>query len=486
MTQPMTFHPACLLFPQLPDEELGALAEDIRTNGLLNSIIKLKDQILDGRNRYLACGLAGIEPRFEEWNGEGSPTEWVISQNLFRRHLTSSQRAVVAVGLLPLLEAEAKERQRLSQGRGKKGAKDQATFSANGKASQVAARIANTNAAYVEAVKTIQRQAPELVEEIRSGALTVPDAAKLAPLRKQQRSKALVLLKNSDRKRNPSSVARQVQLEAATAVVPDGKRKGAGGRQEIWCGDCVKLMAEKFQPGSVSVVITSVPYNVGVKYDNYHDDRPEEEYLAWLGEVFQAIKRALRDDGSFFLNIGSTRKKPWTAMKVAQVAGQFFVLQNEIVWAKAVTVEGQSYGHFSPLKGSRYLNHNFEQIFHFTKNGDVKLDRLAVGVPYQDRNNLLRNQAEGDLRCGGDVWFIGHETIHDKGDKGDHPCVFPVELPERCIRLHGIRKDMLVLDPFCGSGSSLIAAKRLGVAGVGMDISAVYCDEAKRRLARQA
>ena len=146
----MRFHPACLLFPQLPDAELRALAEDIRQNGLLNAIVTLKGQILDGRNRYLACRMAGVEPRFQEWDGDGSPAEWVISQNLFRRHLTSSQKAVVAFGLLPLLEAEAKERQRLSQGRGKKGARNLATLSVNGKASQVAARIAKTNSAYVE------------------------------------------------------------------------------------------------------------------------------------------------------------------------------------------------------------------------------------------------------------------------------------------------------------------------------------------------
>jgi len=483
MNQELTFHPACLLFPQMPDDDLRALAEDIRQNGQVNDIIKLGNQIFDGRNRYLACGIAGVKPRFKEWDGPGSPTEWVISQNLFRRHLTSSQKAVVAFGLLPLLEAEAKERQRLSNGRGKKGAKNQATFSANGKASQVAARIANTNPAYVEAVKTIHGQAPELVEEIRSGALTVPDATAIAKLpRKAQRAKAVAILKNSGTKRKASRVARQVQLEARNgAALPNGKHNAAGGNVEIWCGDCVKLMGENLQPGSVSVVVTSPPYNIGVPYPDYHDDRPEEEYLAWLAEVFQAIKRVLRDDGSFFLNVGSTRQKPWTAMKVAQVAGQFFALQNEIVWVKAVTVEGRSHGHFSPLNGHRYLNHNFESIFHFTKNGDVPLDRLAVGVPYQDQENLLRNKAADNLRCGGDVWFMPHDTIHERAECG-HPCVFPVELPERCIKLHGIRKDTLVLDPFCGVGTTMVAAARLGVAGIGMDVSPAYCAEARRRV----
>ena len=115
------FHPACLLFPRLVDDELQALAEDIKLNGLLIPITTLKGEILDGRNRLEACEIAGVKPRFEEWTGEGSPLSWVVATNLVRRHLTASQRAVVAFDLLPMLEAEAKERQRLSSGTRTKG-----------------------------------------------------------------------------------------------------------------------------------------------------------------------------------------------------------------------------------------------------------------------------------------------------------------------------------------------------------------------------
>lgn len=477
-----TFHPACLLFPRLGEAELRELTDDIRQNGLLNPIITLNGQILDGRNRLEACGIAGVQPRFVEWDGAGSPVEWAISQNLVRRHLTSSQRAVVAFGLLPLLEAEAKQRQRLSQGRGKKGAKNGATSSANGKASEIAARVARSNARYVEAVKSIHALAPELIDEIRNGALAVPDAAELAKLPTIYRNRAMDLAKQGGRKRKMYRIIRQVQLEARRCLEGSERPKFPGGTVTIWCGDCVKL-TECLKPGSVSVVVTSPPLNVGVPYDCYRDDRPEEEYLEWLATVFQTIKNLLRHDGSFFLNVGSTRHKPWTAMRVAQVAGQFFVLQNEIVWIKAVSVEGRSHGHFSPVRGNHYLNPAFESIFHFTKNGDVQLDRLAVGVPFQHPANLLRNRAEENLRCGGDVWYLPHKTVHYQADRGGHPCVFPVELPERCIKLHGVRKDTLVLDPFLGSGSTLVAAARLGVVGIGVDLSPVYCAAAERRVA---
>jgi hypothetical protein len=192
------YHPACLLFPKLGDEELQELAADIKARGLLHDIVTFQGQILDGRNRLAACEIAKVKPRFREWDGEGSPVEWVISENLIRRHLTSSQRAVIALDLLPLLEAEAKERQRLSLGRGKKGVKKLGTSSTNGRASQVAARITKTNSAYIEAVKSIQREAPELVESIRSGRIRVPQATELAKLPDAKRKQAIRRIENGE------------------------------------------------------------------------------------------------------------------------------------------------------------------------------------------------------------------------------------------------------------------------------------------------
>ena len=94
-----SLHPACKLFPKLAQDELHELADDIKANGLQNAIVLLDGKILDGRNRFAACKIAKVKPRFEEWTGRSSPVEWVISQNLMRRHLTASQRAVAALDL---------------------------------------------------------------------------------------------------------------------------------------------------------------------------------------------------------------------------------------------------------------------------------------------------------------------------------------------------------------------------------------------------
>jgi site-specific DNA-methyltransferase (adenine-specific) len=213
-------------------------------------------------------------------------------------------------------------------------------------------------------------------------------------------------------------------------------------------------------------------------------DRPFGEYLEWLESVFVEIKRVMEDDGSFFLNIGSSRLHPWNAMKVAEMAGKHFVLQNEIVWIKSITVDGKSLGHFTPIMGNRFINHNFEPVFHFTKTGKATIDRLAVGVPYEYECNRLRNSSSRNVRCAGDAWFIPHDTVHEKKDKGFHPAVFPTELATRCIKLAGVRKGIVVLDPFMGTGSTLCACKELGVRGIGIDVDAAYCRQARARLRR--
>ena len=104
-------HPACKIFPALGEPELQELADDIAENGLRNPIVMLKGKLLDGRNRWEACKIAKVEPHFTEFDGD-DPIGWVVSLNLVRRHLTASQRAVVAFDLLPMMEKEAKQRQR--------------------------------------------------------------------------------------------------------------------------------------------------------------------------------------------------------------------------------------------------------------------------------------------------------------------------------------------------------------------------------------
>ena len=469
-----SFHPACVLFPRLNDEDLQALAEDIRHNGLLNPIVTFEGQILDGRNRLAACEIAGVKPRFLEWEGEGSPLSWVVATNLMRRHLTASQRAVIAFDLLPMLETEAKERQRQSPGRGKKVAKELATLS--GKASQIAARITKTNSAYVEKVKAINKKAPDIIPALKLGRMTLSEAGRLAMVDVGRRRK--ILAEAEQQSHEPvKRIMRKVL--AATASKARASSSSNNSKIDIWCGDCVTLMRERIISESISVVTTSPPYNQGIQYNTYDDDMNEDDYHAWLSEVFSEIERVLKPEGSMFLVIGHAARRQWTAMRVAEIAGKGFHLQNQIVWVKAISVDGESHGHFTPITSNRFLNRTWEFILHFTKTGKVPLDRLAVGVPYDDARNAGRTGSQ--VRCGGDVWFIPYETVHGGEDRGDHPATFPVEVAERCIKLAGITPGMKTLDPFCGV-NGMAAAARLGVDGIGIELDPSYCNTSRQRL----
>lgn len=248
--------------------------------------------------------------------------------------------------------------------------------------------------------------------------------------------------------------------------------------------DCVKVM-QSMDSKSVDIVITSPPYNLNIKYGKYKDDSSRKNYLRWLNSVFFEIDRVLKDNGSFFLNMGSSNTDPWVCYEVAFDAKKYFALQNDITWVKSISIKDESYGHYKPINSERFLNHTHEKIWHFTKNNTVKLNRTSIGVPYQDKSNIKRWGIKDDLRCRGNCWFIPYDTIVNKSQKGKHPAVFPSGLAENCIRLHGFDKDTVVLEPFLGSGSTLIACKRLGVNGVGCEIDSDYFAFALDRIQKE-
>jgi site-specific DNA-methyltransferase (adenine-specific) len=267
-----------------------------------------------------------------------------------------------------------------------------------------------------------------------------------------------------------------------------------GNTISFYLRDCASGMNETLQEKSVDVVVTSPPYNIGVKYSSYHDELPRKRYLQWMEDVGIAIKRVLRDDGSFFLNIGNKPTDQWIAWDVAYVLRKHFVLQNTIIWVKSIAINKSdvgnypniigdvAVGHFKPIRSDRFLNDCHEYIFHFSKKGENKLKKLEIGVPYQDKTNIGRwNAAKEDKRDRGNTWFIPYETIQSKKER-PHPATFPVRLPEMCTKLHGIREDTLVVDPFSGIGSTAIASLRLGVSFVGFDIDNGYIDESIYRL----
>ena len=268
-----------------------------------------------------------------------------------------------------------------------------------------------------------------------------------------------------------------------------------GGSARLYRTDAIELLHHVVEPASADCVVTSPPYNLGVAYGRYSDRRPRAEYLRWMGRVGSAVADALAEEGSFFLNVGSPPKDPFLAFDVAREGGAHLVLQHVMQWVKSLAIDRAdagraqglsgdlAVGHYKPVPSARYLHGAQEYIFQFTHHGTVRLDRLAIGVAYADRSNIGRwRSAAGGRRCRGNTWFLPYETIRWRARDRPHPAAFPVALPERCLRLHGLARVRLVVDPFVGIGSSAVAAARLGKPFVGSDLDPEYLAVAERRV----
>ena len=254
--------------------------------------------------------------------------------------------------------------------------------------------------------------------------------------------------------------------------------------------DCVKGMRE-LSPDSVDIVVTSPPYNLGIKYTNYNDSRTRNEYLNWSREWAGEVKNVLKEDGSFFLNLGSCPSNPLIPHELIVALKELgFVLQNTFHWIKSITVETKqaeqiSAGHFKPIHSNRFVNDCHEYVFHLTKSGDVKLQRLSIGVPYSDKSNIGRwaHTKGRDVRCRGNNWFIPYKTIVNRSKERPHPATFPIALAVNCIKIHGCRPDAVMLDPFLGIGHSALAAKECGIKHfIGFEIDPEYVRVAKASL----
>jgi site-specific DNA-methyltransferase (adenine-specific) len=258
----------------------------------------------------------------------------------------------------------------------------------------------------------------------------------------------------------------------------------------FFLGDCLDVLPG-LAPHSVSAIVTSPPYNLGVRYRSYDDSLPRERYLEWTGRWVAEARRVLAPEGSLFLNVGSKPTDPWAAFDVAQAARDHLTLQNTIHWVKSTAIDRDSagagaglqrdlaVGHYKPINSDRFVNDCHEFIFHFTPGGRTPLDRRAIGVAYQDASNIARWQAGGaNRRCRGNTWFIPYQTIQSRDDDRPHPATFPPRVPEYCLRLHGTDRVALALDPFLGLGSSAVAAAELGLNFIGIEMDEHYLREA--------
>ena len=210
----------------------------------------------------------------------------------------------------------------------------------------------------------------------------------------------------------------------------------------------------------IGLIVTSPPYK---DCDGFDLDK--------ITKVFQSCYSKLENNSLMFVNFGhlkNMKSRPFKLVEAIEQCG--FELYDTIIWVK---------NHYTPIRGNN-LNNLFEYIFVFVKGQCPKINRLSIGIPYKDKSNIGR-YSDKDLKCRGNVWFINYETINSKSQK-KHPDRFPLQLPLDCIKLSGIKNDSLVLDPFCGSGTTLIAAESLGINSIGIEKNQKYYCAAKNNI----
>ena len=249
--------------------------------------------------------------------------------------------------------------------------------------------------------------------------------------------------------------------------------------------DCLEFM-KGIKDNSYDVVITSPPYNIGKNYNLYNDNR--SDYIEWQKQVFNEVCRVLKSNGHLFLNIASTKNDPFAPYKIAEKLN--WKLQNNIIWCKAIEIDGYVRGYSTPTSSKRYLQNGWEHLFHFTKNGNTEIDLESSGVPYNtDYNNAVRNEKRTgkNWRPTTTCWHITYKSKATKqitrqitGDKL-HPAIFPKALVKKCIQISGLKKG-IIFDPFSGTGTALVVAKEMGLDFVGCEIDKDYSNFANQLL----
>ncbi len=241
---------------------------------------------------------------------------------------------------------------------------------------------------------------------------------------------------------------------------------------------------------SVALVVTSPPYFVGKEYElavtGTADDRVPTtyiEYLDMLRTVFAECKRVLEPGGRIAINVANLGRKPYRSLSADVIAilqdDLGLLLRGEIIWEKAAVASGScAWGSFA--KASNPVFRDLTERVIVASKGRFNRARSA---PQRRKANLphvstLTNDEFVDVTR--DVWRIESESATRIG----HPAPFPVELPRRLIELYTYEDD-LVVDPFVGSGTTVVAAARTGRIGVGFDTEPDYVELSEQRLAAE-
>ena len=254
--------------------------------------------------------------------------------------------------------------------------------------------------------------------------------------------------------------------------------------------DCINVMAQ-MKPESVNTIITSPPYNLNKNYGKYNDNRPLEEWENLINDVALGAKKILKGNGSFLLNVSPIPDKktkeiiPLDAIAYNIFKKNGFFLRNSIVW------------HFNNMQNcTNRLSGRWESILWFVK--DIKnyiFNLEDIRIPYLTKNDKRLVGGKGrnptdtwnfDLPTS-DFWYFDRVNNMTKNKLGltKHPCIYPTPMIERIIKMTTNKNDV-VLDPFLGSGTTIVAAEKLERIGLGIELDDDYAEIIEKRMQNEA
>lgn len=251
------------------------------------------------------------------------------------------------------------------------------------------------------------------------------------------------------------------------------------------CGDSSAMAA--IPDNAVALVVTSPPYFVGKEYEQAVGEGAVPatyfDYLDMLARVFAECRRVLEPGGRIAVNVANLGRKPYRSLSADIISilqdDLHFLLRGEIIWQKAEALSGNcAWGSFRKASNP-VLRDTSERVIIASKGrfdrAVAAARRRQMGLPHESTLG-----ADEFMAATLDVWRIQPESARRVG----HPAPFPVGLPRRLIELYTY-KDDLVLDPFMGSGSTLVAAAQTGRAYTGYDTDAHYVELARQRVAAE-
>ena len=251
------------------------------------------------------------------------------------------------------------------------------------------------------------------------------------------------------------------------------------------CGDSRSMSA--LPDGSVALVVTSPPYFAGKQYEEEltadHVPSSYLQFLAMLRDVFAECVRVLEPGGRIAVNVANLGRKPYRSLSTDVIRilqdDLGLLLRGEVIWRKAVGATGScAWGSYrSPA--NPVLRDLTERVVIASK-GRFDRARSAATRAKENLPHVATITTDDFLSSTLDVWDIAPESAKRVG----HPAPFPVELPEQLIRLYTYEND-LVLDPFLGSGSAMVAASRLGRRYIGYDLDPAYVEIARARVEKE-